>query len=96
MGSCEVPQTIWVRSVQPFDFYFGYKRTDRQAQYKYRLDIICNYSCKNKDGTSIKRQIVNVNTSLEQVKLIFYSFISIANICIDRMPKMYKDLRLFH
>ena len=77
MGSCEVPQTIWARSVQPFDFFWIQadrqtdRQTDRQAKYKYRLDIICNYSCKNKDGTSIKRQIVNVNTSVEQVKLVF-------------------------
>ena len=34
LWSREVPQKIWARSVQPF---IGYKQTDRQAKFIYRL-----------------------------------------------------------
>ena len=44
MGSCEVPQTIWARSVQPFDFFWiqADRQTDRQTprQAKYKIDWI--------------------------------------------------------
>ena len=34
LWSRDVPQKIWAKSVQPF---FGYKQTDRQAKFIYRL-----------------------------------------------------------
>ena len=36
LWSRDVPQKIWARSVQPF--WRGYKQTDRQAKFIYRLE----------------------------------------------------------
>ena len=37
LWSHDVPQKIWAPSVQPFSTFIGYKQTDRQAKFIYRL-----------------------------------------------------------
>ena len=43
MGTFEVPQKSWARSVQPFDVFFGYKQTDKESLYNIYIRFSLNF-----------------------------------------------------